>query len=989
MPRKLLSLFVIAALLFSIVNTPYMVANAEEQSDSVKVEDSAVGNNREISGDEINKSITYTEFLDSHGIADENKPPMSEQTIVLNREALAKGKGNFKAEKDSILIEEEGHLSVSFPGTSGLYNMIIEYDPVAGRSRDVELGVRLNGSLPYREAGSLVLARRWKDKDGKIETDMNGNDIRPSQEELTFADRGWLYSNVTDSSGFHIRPLLFELGENNTIYFYISRESVHIRSITFRSPEKLPSYSEYAKSYLQIKDASQSLPFIQAEIPAWKNDATIVATADRISPATIPYKGSKISLNTIGASGWTSSGKELAWSFTPDETGMYEIRFRTRQNYKRGFYATRTLKINGVPPFAEAENLRFTYDSSWQIYSVSVDDKPCKFYFEGGKTYTLSLVMTLGDFGKDLGRTQESINVLNDIYRELLMIMGSTPDTMRDYNLDKQIPDTIKEMLIQAEKLEQIADDIQKITGFSGSELASLRKMSEQLREFNKDHREISKRLRVFKDNIAALNTWMLDAKSMPLDLDYISIAVPGSEKPKADAGFFQMAGYMFQMFIASFVEDYNSLAGGADKTDVDLTVWSTTGRDQATILNDLIRSTYTPASKKNLGKTVGVNLQIVQPDAILPSVAAGNGPDVLMHAGMQLPINYATRKAAMNLRKVADQSDLNEVLSRFRPSALVPISFNGGIYALPEQETYPVMFVRTDILSELNIPVPTLENPWSWQDMIRYLPVLQKKNMSFLMDTGTSVGADVGVGMTTFAMFVYQNGGSFYKQDGIATGLDSEIAVEAFKTWTKFYTSYGLPTNFNIANRFRTGESPIVIADMTLFNQLMVSAPEIKGLWQMSMVPGTVQDDGTVDHSVRSSVSSSMMMSTAKNPEAAWDYMKWWTSKDTQVSFSREMESLLGTSARYPTANVEAMKSLPWSIRDYRVLEAQAKWAKGIPEVPGSYYTPRHINNAFRSVCIKENSDEPREAILQYARIINDEIRDKRIEFGLPVLEQ
>ncbi|HBT63433.1 MAG TPA: hypothetical protein DEB10_02065, partial [Ruminococcaceae bacterium] len=754
MPRKLLSLFVIAALLFSIVNTPYMVANAEEQSDSVKVEDSAVGNNREISGDEINKSITYTEFLDSHGIADENKPPMSEQTIVLNREALAKGKGNFKAEKDSILIEEEGHLSVSFPGTSGLYNMIIEYDPVAGRSRDVELGVRLNGSLPYREAGSLVLARRWKDKDGKIETDMNGNDIRPSQEELTFADRGWLYSNVTDSSGFHIRPLLFELGENNTIYFYISRESVHIRSITFRSPEKLPSYSEYAKSYLQIKDASQSLPFIQAEIPAWKNDATIVATADRISPATIPYKGSKISLNTIGASGWTSSGKELAWSFTPDETGMYEIRFRTRQNYKRGFYATRTLKINGVPPFAEAENLRFTYDSSWQIYSVSVDDKPCKFYFEGGKTYTLSLVMTLGDFGKDLGRTQESINVLNDIYRELLMIMGSTPDTMRDYNLDKQIPDTIKEMLIQAEKLEQIADDIQKITGFSGSELASLRKMSEQLREFNKDHREISKRLRVFKDNIAALNTWMLDAKSMPLDLDYISIAVPGSEKPKADAGFFQMAGYMFQMFIASFVEDYNSLAGGADKTDVDLTVWSTTGRDQATILNDLIRSTYTPASKKNLGKTVGVNLQIVQPDAILPSVAAGNGPDVLMHAGMQLPINYATRKAAMNLRKVADQSDLNEVLSRFRPSALVPISFNGGIYALPEQETYPVMFVRTDILSELNIPVPTLENPWSWQDMIRYLPVLQKKNMSFLMDTGTSVGADVGVGMTTFAMF-------------------------------------------------------------------------------------------------------------------------------------------------------------------------------------------------------------------------------------------
>ena len=45
----------------------------------------------------------------------------------------------------------------------------------------------------------------------------------------------------------------------------------------------------------------------------------------------------------------------------------------------------------------------------------------------------------------------------------------------------------------------------------------------------------------------------------------------------------------------------------------------------------------------------------------------------------------------------------------------------------------------------------------------------------------------------------------------------------------------------------------------------------------------------------------------------------------------------------------------------------------------------PRHINNAFRAVCIKEDADEPRETILQYARIINDEIYDKRTEFGLP----
>ena len=982
MPRKMLTLLLSAALLLSLTGTAF---SAAAQETAGRGETAPAGDNAEVTGEEIAAAPTYTAFLKDHNITDENAAPAAGQAIRLDSGMLAAGTGKFTAGTDSVLLDEEGSLTVAFQGQPGLYNLVIEYDPVAGRSRDVELGVRLGGKLPFQEAGSLVLTRRWRDKGGKIETDLNGNDIRPSQEEITKEERDWLTYTAEDSSGFHTRALLFPIEAENTLTLYASRESVHIRSITLRPATELPTYAQYKAQHAGAKDATVSLPLIQAELPAWKNDATIVAASDRVSPATTPFKGAKISLNNIGGNTWSSPGKEIAWEFTPTQTGLYEIRLRTRQNYKRGFYATRTLKINGEIPFAEAQDLRFTYHNGWIIYTVSAGDEACKFYFEAGKTYTMSMTVTLGDFGDTLGRTQESVSVLNDIYRELLMIIGSTPDTMRDYNLDKQIPDTIEQMLTQAEKLEAIASDIQEIAGFSGSELASLRKMATQLREFHKDPREISKRLRYFKDNIAALNTWMLDAKSLPLDVDTVTIAAPSEPLPKADANFFQMAGYMFQMFAASFVEDYNSLSGTGGATDTQLTVWSTTGRDQATILNDLIRSTYTPNSKLTAGKTVGVNLQIVQADAILPSVAAGNGPDVRMHAGMQLPINYATRKAAVDLKTVADAADFEKVTARFRESALTPLSFNGGVYGLPEQETYPVMFYRTDILSELGIPAPSLDNPWTWEDVIKYLPVLQKKNMSFLMDTGTSVGADVSVGMTTFAMFVYQRGGQFYKDGGIATALDSETAVEAFKFWTKFYTSYGLPTNFNIANRFRTGESPIVIADMTLYNQLIVSAPEIKGLWQMSVVPGTKKDDGTVDHSVRSSVSACIMLSTAQDKAAAWDFMKWWTDTDTQVSYSREMESLLGTSARYPSANVEAMKQLPWSTRDFKVLQAQAAWAKGVPEVPGSYYTPRHINNAFRAVCIKEDADEPRETILQYARIINDEIYDKRTEFGLP----
>lgn len=402
-----------------------------------------------MTGEEIAAAPTYTAFLKDHNITDENAAPAAGQAIRLDSGMLAAGTGKFTAGTDSVLLDEEGSLTVAFQGQPGLYNLVIEYDPVAGRSRDVELGVRLGGKLPFQEAGSLVLTRRWRDKGGKIETDLNGNDIRPSQEEITKEERDWLTYTAEDSSGFHTRALLFPIEAENTLTLYASRESVHIRSITLRPATELPTYAQYKAQHAGAKDATVSLPLIQAELPAWKNDATIVAASDRVSPATTPFKGAKISLNNIGGNTWSSPGKEIAWEFTPTQTGLYEIRLRTRQNYKRGFYATRTLKINGEIPFAEAQDLRFTYHNGWIIYTVSAGDEACKFYFEAGKTYTMSMTVTLGDFGDTLGRTQESVSVLNDIYRELLMIIGSTPDTMRDYNLDKQIPDTIEQMLTQ------------------------------------------------------------------------------------------------------------------------------------------------------------------------------------------------------------------------------------------------------------------------------------------------------------------------------------------------------------------------------------------------------------------------------------------------------------------------------------------------------------------------------------------------------------
>lgn len=77
----------------------------------------------------------------------------------------------------------------------------------------------------------------------------------------------------------------------------------------------------------------------------------------------------------------------------------------------------------------------------------------------------------------------------------------------------------------------------------------------------------------------------------------------------------------------------------------------------------------------------------------------------------------------------------------------------------------------------------------------------------------------------------------------------------------------------------------------------------------------------------------------------------------------------------------------MSWSSKESTVLDEQHKWAFGIPQVAGGYYTERHITNAIRKVM--NNNEDPRETILDYVITINKELSNKREEFGLKTLEQ
>ena len=211
---------------------------------------------------------------------------------------------------------------------------------------------------------------------------------------------------------------------------------------------------------------------------------------------------------------------------------------------------------------------------------------------------------------------------------------------------------------------------------------------------------------------------------------------------------------------------------------------------------------------------------------------------------------------------------------------------------------------------------------------------------------------------------------------------------MNAFKDLTKLFTTYSIPVVSDFANRFRSGEMPIGIANYTIYNTLELFAPEIKGLWSIYELPGIVSEDGKINNTCLTYTNGTILMSHCKNKDVAWEFIKWWNSESSQYSYAVQLEALLGTSGRYPAANASVTEKLNWETTSLNALKQQFKKTVAMPVVPGNYMTSRMISNAYNEVVTDDNSINPKEALYLRIKQINDEITKKRKEFGLSYKE-
>ncbi len=938
------------------------------------------GHNLDIDVTGAVRTGTYSGYLRDHAGA---STPRTDVEVGLYDYATEVGKAevvsNYSGESQALLTDAGSTVTwkVNVP-QAGFYNIYMEYLLPQSRGVAAERSVLINGKLPFDDAGNMVFSRIWTDG-GEKRVDNQGNEIRPTQVEIF----DWQGAYCKDSMGYIAEPyeFYFEQGEN-TITFVAVNEPMVLRKIKLSAIQEIKSYAEYAASLPAVSPSSVGLTLnevIEGEDSVRRSESSLYAKYDRSSATTSPYSVTKTILNYTGGDAWKSAGQWIEWDINVPETGYYHITVKGRQNYSRGSVSGRMLMIDGEVPFKEVKEIAFDYQNDWECKTLGNDDGPFNFYLTAGK-HTLRLEATLGEVGKVLEELEDCTFRLNKIYRTILVYTGATPDKYRDYKIQNVYPETILAMELEARRLYKAVDDMVAISGQKASQIATAQTLATQLERFVEKPEKITTEFTNFKDNITALGTSILELSEIRLDVDYIRVAGTDAKVKKDKSNFFKNTGHEIKSFVASFFVDYEAVGDVYDENakgdEKPLKVWVLTGRDQGTIMKALVDEEFTPQTG------IKVNVQTVQAAAVLNAVMAGRGPDVLLSIGGDQPVNYALRGSAVDLTKF---DGFEEVFSNFTPSSYAQYSLDGAVYGMPETQTFNVLFYRKDILEELELDVPN-----TWKELIEMFPTIQGNNMNIGMPSAAGT-ATTGSGgdLNLYFTMLYQYGGDLYNEKGTKTIVNDDAGVDAFADYVKFYNDYGCPTVYDFASRFRSGEMPIAVANYGMYNTLMVSAPEIRGLWDFTLVPGTEKTDEYgrtwIDRSDCIVGAASMILpSDDATEQKAWEFFKWWGATNTQVKFGREMEALLGASARYATANKNAFAQLAWSQHAIEVLTDQWDQTVGIREVPGGYYTGRHLTNAVRK-CINEKAD-PRETILDYSILINEELTKKRKEFGLPL---
>lgn len=860
--------------------------------------------------------------------------------------------------EDNVLIWNNAGGWIEFEvdiAEEGLYNLDLDYLPLmqedGGSNQSVIFSVLVNGEYPSMESRSIELRRIYADLEPQF--DEAGNQIRSLIEEGT----EWRTGSLNSSTGSYVAPLEYHLNAGtNTIRFNLLREGVALDTLRIVPPKTYASYDEVRAEYPSDASTTGEVIAVEAEDFETKSSTSIQVQYDR-DPLTTPKSLEFVRFNTVGGMSWHQENQELTWEIEIPESGLYKVGFRGVQNFKQNLTVHRAVYINGEIPFEELKNYQIPYSSGWQeIVFGDENGEPFEFYFEEG-THTLSMKASHEPFAPLVAQIDyltEGVRMLAD---ELRVATGGREDMFRVWEIERELPGFVVRLEEVGERFAQMTEQTLAINGIRNNISQAFASLDRDVQKLLNDKDEIpNNQLQIgrLQEQLANQRTELL---SGPLQIDTFYIAPTEEEFPRMTSRWYEKIVGVWNSLVYSF-SGQNDLA---EQRDEDLNVWMMWGRDYAEELQQLANQKFTPEH----GVRVNVNL-IQDQNLLILAKAAGIMPDVAIGIPAAMPFEMALRGAALDFTTMEGHE---EVIDQYAPGAILPYYYDGGVYGIPETMNFRVMFYREDILGNLGLEVPD-----TWDDVYDMLPTLLQNQHNFFMPPGE------------FSYMLFQNGVELYSTDGLRSGLDSPQAFKGFKEWTDLFNLHGLDRQVaSFYQQFRNGDMPIGIADFNQYMQLLVAAPEILDVWSIAPVPGMENADGDIVRWAGGGATTSSMLfndTPEEKLDVAWEFIKWYSSDETQIEYGRNLEQFRGETFRWNSANINAFAAMPWRSDDLDVFIDQWQWVKDVPNVPGGYMTPRHLSFSWNSTVI--DGENPRIQLEGAIQDINRELIRKQFEFGL-----
>ncbi len=863
--------------------------------------------------------------------------------------------------ENGVLLSEENGLTVQFEIEDRVVYFEMEYCAVFGSTTTPQFGISLDGGATT----VLDAPRVWKNQiDGdRFPTDDMGNEQVPGQTEVLRKE--YMRLLLPDDKGNTEDGIHLEKGSHKIDIQAVS-ESITIYKIILTEVGEEPSYEEYVKENGGLLETEDYAKTYEAELTDSKSHPEIIVTYDRLTPNVTPNDPVKIIQNIVGGTGYSLPGQWIEWKIDVPQDGWYALDFKYRQNANPGQIVRRQLYIDGKIPFFDCKEIKFPATSGFETLTITGEGEKEKSFFLTKGEHTIRLKVVLGSVGNPLQTLKETVIELNQLYTKIVLIVGETPDSYRDYDLEEHIEGLLEDFGMCANKITSISKYFEtEAEDNATNNTAQMDQIVRLLKEFVEEPREIAVELDNFRSQINTMASLISDISTQPIELDSITVRSANTVKKIDKKGFFEVALFRIKSFMVSFGADYNAISNSNKDS---MSVWVTTnavatmgfstGRDQAQIVTQLVKQDFYNKTK------IPVNISLMDSSVILQALVSGKGPDVALFVPETILSNLYFRNALIDL---CEMENYDEIEKRFYPSSLVSLSFGGKTFALPEVQSYNMLYYRTDILSEYGLTVPD-----TWEEFYNVVTKLQKD--------GLQVG--IAESQAIYEMFLFQNGGKVYLDDLSATRLSSKESVEAFTRWTDLYTKQGVPVSFDALNRFRSGEMPLVISSSSFYNSISVGAIEIDGLWSIAPVPGVVDENGNINRSESCNVSGATILKSVKNKKNAFMFLDWWTSDEVQTRFAFECEIRFGVSARYFPANINTLSTMSWSRDEAQALEIQRKALSDVPQSPATYFLNRNLSNAFRRVVY--DYENPRDVIYRYGKDTDNELLRKLEELNL-----